>query len=120
MPILYLVLLGLLIHIPSSSSADDTIMAGQVLVAGDKLISRNGKFALSSFRPTISKSQTNITSSLDINTTSPNWYLGIWFKNLPVFTPVWYANRENPITATEIKLAQLKISGDGDLVSSGK
>ncbi|KAK3129197.1 hypothetical protein QOZ80_6BG0473490 [Eleusine coracana subsp. coracana] len=117
-PLYYLLLLGLLLHAPSSSTANDTLMTGQVLAAGDKLISRNGKFALGFFQPRISKSQINTTSLLAINTTSSNWYLGIWFNELPVCTPVWFANREHPIADNYIKLVQLKISGDGGLVVS--
>ncbi|XP_062194298.1 G-type lectin S-receptor-like serine/threonine-protein kinase At2g19130 isoform X1 [Phragmites australis] len=115
MPPLYILLLGPLIlfsslHAPSSSAADDTLTAGQALAAGDKLVSRNGKFALGFFQPSISKSE--------INTTSPSWFLGIWFNRMPVCTPVWVANRENPITAPDLKQTQLKISGDGNLVVS--
>ncbi|XP_062194300.1 G-type lectin S-receptor-like serine/threonine-protein kinase At2g19130 isoform X2 [Phragmites australis] len=58
MPPLYILLLGPLIlfsslHAPSSSAADDTLTAGQALAAGDKLVSRNGKFALGFFQPSI-------------------------------------------------------------------
>ncbi|XP_047055253.1 G-type lectin S-receptor-like serine/threonine-protein kinase At2g19130 [Lolium rigidum] len=100
---LYILLGFLLLYTPSSGAANDTLTAGQALVVGGKLVSRNGKFALGFFQPasTISKSHNN------------SWYLGIWFNKIPVFTTVWVANREEPITDP---LTQLKISGDGNLV----
>ena len=82
-------------------------MAGQALTVGDKLVSRNGKFALGFFQPaasTISKSSNN------------SWYLGIWFNKIPVFTTVWVANRDQPITNPSVNLTQLKIASDGNLV----
>uniref|UniRef100_A0A0D9XB99 Receptor-like serine/threonine-protein kinase n=1 Tax=Leersia perrieri TaxID=77586 RepID=A0A0D9XB99_9ORYZ len=91
---------------PWCSATNDTLTGAQALTVGDKLISRNGKFALGFFQPKTSKSD---------NITSPNWYLGIWFNKIPVFTTVWVANRENPITGTEIEQTKLKIAGDGNL-----
>ncbi|VAH49518.1 unnamed protein product [Triticum turgidum subsp. durum] len=116
MPPLYILSLGLLLllHIPhwrpSSAAASDTLTVGQSLAVGSKLVSRNGKFALGFFQPAasiISKSQ---------NTTSSSWYLGIWFNKIPVFTTVWVANRDQPITGPNLNLTQLKISIDGNLV----
>ncbi|XP_037446145.1 G-type lectin S-receptor-like serine/threonine-protein kinase At2g19130 [Triticum dicoccoides] len=108
---LYILSLGLLLFPTSCCSspapANDTLMAGQVLTVGDKLVSRNGKFALGFFQPaasTISKSSNN------------SWYLGIWFNKIPVFTTVWVANREEPIAHPNINSTQLKISSDGNLV----
>ncbi|KAM0856848.1 hypothetical protein ACQ4PT_048892 [Festuca glaucescens] len=100
---LYILLGLLLLHTPSSGAANNTLTAGQALAVGGKLVSRNGKFALGFFQPasTISKSH------------NASWYLGIWFNKIPVFTTVWVANREEPITDP---LTQLKISGDGNLV----
>ncbi|CAD6334279.1 unnamed protein product [Miscanthus lutarioriparius] len=91
----------------SAAAATDTLTAGQALAFGDKLVSRNGKFALGFFQPTavISKSR---------NITSPNWYLGIWFNKIPVFTTVWVANREAPIADSKRKQTHLKISSDGN------
>jgi hypothetical protein len=66
------------------------------ILVGDKLVSRNGKFALGFFQfqpaSTISKSSHNATSP------SPSlWYLGTWwFNKIPVFTVVWVANRKSP------------------------
>ncbi|XP_062179256.1 G-type lectin S-receptor-like serine/threonine-protein kinase At2g19130 [Phragmites australis] len=118
-PPLQILLLGVLLlsflNTPSCSAAanGDTLTTGQALAVGDKLVSRNGKFALGFFQPeppgNISKSTANTT------TISPGWYLGIWFNKIPVFTTVWVANREEPIAEPELKLAQLKISRDGNL-----
>ncbi|CAN6335950.1 unnamed protein product [Urochloa humidicola] len=107
------ILLGLFLlvslHTPpcSTAAATDTLAAGQALAVGDRLVSRNGKFALGFFQP-------SAVTSKSATTTSPNWYLGIWFDKIPVFTTVWVANREQPIT--DPKLAHLRISTDGNLV----
>ncbi|KAL6864685.1 hypothetical protein ACP4OV_015836 [Aristida adscensionis] len=119
MPPLYAVLLAAFllsssIHTPPCSAAavahaGDTLRAGQALGTGDKLVSSNGKFALGFFQPHIGKPLPNNTI------TSPGWYLGIWFNKIPVFTTVWVANRDRPITEPQLKLTQLKISSNGDL-----
>ncbi|KAM3253556.1 hypothetical protein ACQJBY_047563 [Aegilops geniculata] len=114
MPPLYILLGLLLLHTPlwcfSAAAYGDSLAAGQALAVGGKLVSRNGKFALGFFQPAasnISKSSYNATSS---------WYLGIWFNKIPVFTTVWIANRDQPITNPSVNLTQLKISSDGNLV----
>nr|BAJ85234.1 predicted protein [Hordeum vulgare subsp. vulgare] len=113
---LYILSLGLLLlHVPhwcpSSAAASDTLTSGQSLaVGGSKLVSRNGKFALGFFQPaagTISKSQ---------NTSGSSWYLGIWFNKIPVFTVVWVASRDQPITGPSLSRTKLQISSDGNLV----
>ncbi|PUZ63728.1 hypothetical protein GQ55_3G090900 [Panicum hallii var. hallii] len=124
MPPLYILLGGLLLfsslHTTSLSATarGDTLAAGEALAASDKLISRNGKFALGFFQFQQSPGTTSKSPNTNTNTTSSSlgWYLGIWFNKIPVFTNVWVANREKPITDRELKLAQLKISGDGNLV----
>jgi hypothetical protein len=117
MPPLCTLLLGLLLfqapHWCSSAAAnDDTLTAGQVLAAGGKLVSRNGKFALGFFQPAASI----IISKSSHNATSSSWYLGIWFNKIPVFTTVWVANRDQPITNTNLNVIQLKVSSDCNLV----
>nr|ABA92006.2 retrotransposon protein, putative, Ty3-gypsy subclass [Oryza sativa Japonica Group] len=102
-------LLVISLHTPSCSATNDTIVAGQVLAVGEKLISRNGKFALGFFKPALPEGTANTYG----NVTSPGWYLAIWFNNIPVCTTVWVANRERPITEPELKLVQMKISEDG-------
>ncbi|XP_066363585.1 putative inactive G-type lectin S-receptor-like serine/threonine-protein kinase SRK [Miscanthus floridulus] len=110
---LYMLICGLLLssslHTPPAAMAhgSDSLSVGQTLVVGEKLISRNGKFALGFFQfqpaPGTSFSKSPLSSL--------GWYLGIWFNKIPVFTPVWIANREKPITYPE-----LKISRDGNLI----
>ncbi|RCV29497.1 hypothetical protein SETIT_6G018200v2 [Setaria italica] len=97
-------LLTLHLHTLPCHAAMDTISPGQELASGDKLMSTNGRFALGFF-------QTERNSSNNV----PKWYLGIWFHTIPKFTPVWVANRENPIAnLTSCKL--LLSSHDGNLV----
>ncbi|CAE5963041.1 unnamed protein product [Arabidopsis arenosa] len=40
---------------------------------------------------------------------SSRWYLGIWFKIIPIRTYVWVANRDNPLSSSN---GTLKISGN--------
>ncbi|KAL5215182.1 hypothetical protein ABZP36_004334 [Zizania latifolia] len=113
MPPLYIFIVSLLCSLNTLpwSAADDTLATGQVLTADDKLVSRNGKFALGFFQP-----DNGISKASNTTITSPGRYLGIWFNKIPVFTTVWVANRERPITIPELKQTHLRISGDGNLV----
>ncbi|KAF6987123.1 LOW QUALITY PROTEIN: hypothetical protein CFC21_004797 [Triticum aestivum] len=121
MPPLYILSLGLLLFhtTPWSSSFvaanNDTLVAGQLLAVGGRIVSRNGKFALGFFQfqpaSTISKSSQNTESP------SPSlWYLGIWFNKIPVCTSVWVANRDQPIADPIINQTRFKISSDGNLI----
>ncbi|XLR34519.1 G-type lectin S-receptor-like serine/threonine-protein kinase At4g27290 [Arachis hypogaea] len=65
-------------------AATDTLTQFQSLSENQTLVSKNGDFELGFF-------------TLD-NSTNINYYLGIWYKNIPVRTIVWVANRENPAT----------------------
>uniref|UniRef100_A0A0D9ZKN9 Receptor-like serine/threonine-protein kinase n=1 Tax=Oryza glumipatula TaxID=40148 RepID=A0A0D9ZKN9_9ORYZ len=102
LPITVLFLLFTL-HIPASCKVTDTISAGETLAGNDRLVSSNGKFALGFF-PTSSKSSHNAS----------NWYLGIWFNQVPKLTPAWVANGDEPVTGPTSPEAT--ISGDGNLV----
>ncbi|KAJ1277202.1 hypothetical protein BS78_05G276900 [Paspalum vaginatum] len=107
------IIFWLLLTLQYSSSActavnSSTLMMGQPLVGGEKLISSNGKFELGFFQTGPSKSSSN--------STLPNWYLGIWFNKLPKFTPVWIANRDKPITEPALNLSKLTFAADGNLV----
>ncbi|KAJ1261327.1 hypothetical protein BS78_09G020900 [Paspalum vaginatum] len=104
------------LHAPAASCSDakatgnDALAAGQALGTGDKLVSANGKFALGFFQ---------FRQSLSTSSTigeSPGWYLGIWFNKIPVCTAVWVANRERPVTESELKATELKVSRGGHLV----
>ncbi|GAY53020.1 hypothetical protein CUMW_146260, partial [Citrus unshiu] len=71
----------LLVFLSESSFASDTITSSQSLSDGRTLVSKEGSFELGFFNPGSSK----------------NRYVGIWYKNMPVKTVVWVANRINPI-----------------------
>ncbi|RLM99302.1 G-type lectin S-receptor-like serine/threonine-protein kinase [Panicum miliaceum] len=106
----------------TATATGDTLAAGRALAAGDKLVSRNGKFALGffRFRQSIAAAAGTAGNSTGGTTTtvssSPGWYLGIWFNKIPVCTTVWIANRERPIAESELNTTQLRISTDGNLV----
>ncbi|CAN6227325.1 unnamed protein product [Urochloa humidicola] len=107
---LFLLLLCLGYRPPAYAAADgsSTLTEGSSLISGERLVSRNGKFALGFFQTGSSKSS--------LNTTLPNWYLGIWFNKIPKFIAVWVANRDAPITEPSLNLSKLTFSGDGNLV----
>uniref|UniRef100_A0ACD6AF55 Uncharacterized protein n=1 Tax=Avena sativa TaxID=4498 RepID=A0ACD6AF55_AVESA len=94
----------LLLGTPASYALTDTILAGQALAVNDKLVSKNGRYALGFFETNSSKSSQDTTY----------WYLGIWFNTVPKFTSAWVANRDNPIKNTTS--LELTISQDGNLV----
>ncbi|RCV15497.1 hypothetical protein SETIT_3G060400v2 [Setaria italica] len=117
MPPLYVVALAGLILFSSLHTAapcsnataiGDTLAAGKALAIGDKLVSRNGKFALGFFQLRHSVAGNAVSS--------PGWYLGIWFNKIPVCTTVWVANRDKPIAESDLNTTQLRISGDGNLI----
>ena len=62
----------------------------QSLEDNTTLVSNDGTFELGFFTP---------------GSTSPNRYLGIWYKNIPIRTVVWVANRDNPIKDNSSKLS---------------
>ncbi|KAL8529110.1 hypothetical protein ACS0TY_006541 [Phlomoides rotata] len=63
------------------STPNDTIDASQSIRDGETLVSSGDIFELGFFNPR----------------NSTNWYLGIWYKNMPDRTVVWVANRESPL-----------------------
>ncbi|KAF9598115.1 hypothetical protein IFM89_025351 [Coptis chinensis] len=81
-------------------TAADTISAGQSLIPNQTLISKDENFELGFFQPG----------------TSPNSYIGIWYKKVSVEykTVVWVANRDTPLT--DLASFELKLSEDGNLV----
>ncbi|XP_061336849.1 G-type lectin S-receptor-like serine/threonine-protein kinase At4g27290 [Gastrolobium bilobum] len=84
------------------SYAVDTITQFQPLPDnGSTLVSNDGIFELGFFN----------TGS------SPNRYVGIWYKNIQVRTVVWVANRDNAIKDNS---SQLIISKEGNLVLLSK
>ncbi|EAY78100.1 hypothetical protein OsI_33144 [Oryza sativa Indica Group] len=102
------VLLGFLLllslHPPTSYATTDTVSPGQTLAGGDRLISNNSKFALGFFK----------MDSKNSSYTSRNSYLCIWYNKLPMITPLWSANGENPVVGPASP--ELTISGDGNMV----
>ncbi|XP_051198871.1 G-type lectin S-receptor-like serine/threonine-protein kinase At2g19130 [Lolium perenne] len=104
MHLLIYITLPLFLFIQASSAMTDTILSGQSLAVNDKLVSKNGRYALGFFKTNSSKSSQDIT----------NWYLGIWFNTVPKFTSAWVANRDKPIQNTTS--LELTISQDGNLV----
>uniref|UniRef100_A0A7N2LK54 Bulb-type lectin domain-containing protein n=1 Tax=Quercus lobata TaxID=97700 RepID=A0A7N2LK54_QUELO len=65
----------------SCTNATDSITQSQTVNEGRTLVSAGGSFELGFFSPG----------------NSTNRYLGIWYKNIPVTTVVWVANRSIPI-----------------------
>ncbi|KAL9160142.1 hypothetical protein ABFS82_08G180700 [Erythranthe guttata] len=79
---LLLTLSPFLVSSQVSSAATDTLNTSQTIRdGGGTLISSGGIFELGFFSPG----------------NSTNRYLGLWYKNLPVQTIVWVANRETPL-----------------------
>ncbi|KAF3453568.1 hypothetical protein FNV43_RR04008 [Rhamnella rubrinervis] len=85
----------------SISVAVDSLRSSQTLSDGKTLVSREGSFELGFFNPGTSK----------------NRYLGIWYKQIPVTTVVWVANRCNPINDSS---GLLTINTTGSLVLLGQ
>ncbi|KAL9244524.1 hypothetical protein vseg_018293 [Gypsophila vaccaria] len=75
----------------------DTITADKFLSGDETIISANGSFELGFFKPG----------------NSSNYYIGIWYKNIPVRTIIWVANRDSPVS--DKYSSSLKISSDGNL-----
>ena len=84
-------------------NAIDTITLSKSLSDGSSstLVSADGSFELGFFTPG----------------SSSNRYVGIWYKNIPLRTVVWVANRKNPINDSS---GLLMIDDTGNLVLVGK
>ncbi|KAK2977068.1 hypothetical protein RJ640_017592 [Escallonia rubra] len=80
------------------SAGLDRISLGQSLNASQTIISGGGKFELGFF-----------------TRNSVQFYMGIWYKNIPGQTIVWVANRDMPIPVGSYSLSQLVLSADGNL-----
>ncbi|KAF7822797.1 G-type lectin S-receptor-like serine/threonine-protein kinase [Senna tora] len=80
------------------SSAADYVAQFQSIPEGKTLVSEDGSFELGFFSP---------------GSSSADRYLGIWYKNIPVRTVVWVANRISPI---KDKSGMLSIDREGNLV----
>ncbi|KAK8591571.1 hypothetical protein V6N13_031611 [Hibiscus sabdariffa] len=80
------------------STAVDTLNATQILKDGDTIVSATGRYELGFFSPSNS---------------TKNKYLGIWYKQIPIKTAVWVANRESPLNDSS---AVLKLTNQGILI----
>ncbi|ONI12980.1 hypothetical protein PRUPE_4G195400 [Prunus persica] len=92
---------NLLLLLFTLSFAVDSISPSQSIRDGTTLVSKGGSFELGFFSPD----------------TPENRYLGIWYKNIPVRTVVWVANRCNPINDSS---GILMINSTGHLVLLGQ
>ncbi|KAK7405118.1 hypothetical protein VNO78_06314 [Psophocarpus tetragonolobus] len=79
------------------SLANDSIHVLHLMRDGHTLVSKGGKFELGFFSPGSSQKR----------------YLGIWYKNIPIQTVVWVANRANPINDSS---GILTLNSTGNLV----
>ncbi|MQL95120.1 hypothetical protein Taro_027784 [Colocasia esculenta] len=75
----------------------DSISLGRPLSGNQTIVSRGSRFELGFFTPGNS-----------------HYYIGIWYKNIPVQTVIWVANREAPLSSAES--SELKLSHDGNLI----
>ncbi|KAL0443465.1 UNVERIFIED_CONTAM: G-type lectin S-receptor-like serine/threonine-protein kinase [Sesamum latifolium] len=94
----FLIFVSYLASVVAISNAADTINTTQIIRDGDTIVSPAGSFELGFFSPG----------------NSTNRYVGIWYKNIPVSTSIWVANREFPIRNTSSPA--LKFIQTGDLV----
>ncbi|CAA3009733.1 G-type lectin S-receptor-like serine/threonine-protein kinase At4g27290 isoform X1 [Olea europaea var. sylvestris] len=74
-------LMPLLCSLLKISALTYSITTSQSLNDGETIASEGGSFELGFFSPG----------------SSSNRYLGIWYKNIPIRTVVWVANRQNPL-----------------------
>ncbi|XP_066323460.1 G-type lectin S-receptor-like serine/threonine-protein kinase At2g19130 [Miscanthus floridulus] len=78
----------------------DTVSARRPLRGIDTVVSAQGKFELGLFSPG----------------GSGRFYLGIWYKNVPVQTVIWVGNRVNPLSRSGVASTELRVSSsDGNL-----
>ncbi|KAJ8534467.1 hypothetical protein K7X08_016195 [Anisodus acutangulus] len=80
--IFFFFLLTIFSLVQKLNSQGDIITASQFLKDGQTIVSSDGTFELGFFSP---------------GNTSANRYVGIWYKKISAFTPVWVANRQIPV-----------------------
>ncbi|KAK9133682.1 hypothetical protein Scep_013210 [Stephania cephalantha] len=83
----------------ATATATDSLTINQTLTFNKTLISSNQNFELGFFTPA--------------NSNDNRWYLGIWFKKIPIRTYVWIANRDHPLHSSSSPA--LKINNNGHL-----
>lgn len=74
-------------------NGSDTLLANQTFCSNQTLVSKGEKFELGFFPPG----------------NSTNYYLGIWYKNIPLQTVVWVFNRKNHIPYSYYNDLQLQL-----------
>ncbi|KAK9152112.1 hypothetical protein Syun_010421 [Stephania yunnanensis] len=88
----------------ATTLADTMLLVGQSLTRNRTLVSKGGKFELGFFTPRNSQKH----------------YVGIWFKQVASVqkkkTVVWVANRNKPISTTDLSSSEFKLLEDGQLV----
>ncbi|XP_065876861.1 G-type lectin S-receptor-like serine/threonine-protein kinase At1g11330 [Euphorbia lathyris] len=92
----YIIIAVLSFHMGFVASID-TITSTQFIKDPESLISPSSIFKLGFFSPE----------------NSSNRYVGIWYNQISVITPIWVANRNKPLTDSS---GILKVSEDGDLI----
>ncbi|KAH7662275.1 alpha-D-mannose-specific plant lectins domain-containing protein [Dioscorea alata] len=92
-----LLIILLFIFFSQAINARDTITPSHPLADNEILVSADGRFALGFFTPG----------------SSNNRYIGLWYNAITDKTPVWVANRKNPVKNST---GVLSISGNGNLL----
>ncbi|KAL5199069.1 hypothetical protein ABZP36_002581 [Zizania latifolia] len=87
-------------------TAVDTINFTTPLSGTKKIVSKGNRFALGFYSPP----QGNTTAA----SSSSNYYIAIWYNNIPLQTTVWIANTKVPVS--DPTTASLAIGTDGNLV----
>ncbi|XP_048141125.1 receptor-like serine/threonine-protein kinase SD1-8 isoform X2 [Rhodamnia argentea] len=83
----------------TSATSSDTISANESLAGDQTLVSANEVFELGFFTPD-----------------STNYYVGIWYKNIPDRTYVWVANRDTPVTNSSSSVFKIGDKGDNVVI----
>ncbi|KAF7078640.1 hypothetical protein CFC21_083041 [Triticum aestivum] len=78
----------------AAAAETDAVSARRPLRGDDTVVSAQGKFAAGLFSPG----------------SSGRFYLGVWYKNIPVQTVIWVANRASPLSSAAS--AELRVSPD--------
>uniref|UniRef100_A0A8R7U7Y3 non-specific serine/threonine protein kinase n=3 Tax=Triticum TaxID=4564 RepID=A0A8R7U7Y3_TRIUA len=95
--------LGLLLLLQSLSSSaaaagSISLSVGESITGNRTLVSEGGKFELGFFSPA----------------GDSNYYVGIWYKKIPVQTVIWVMNRDRPVS--DPSSSELTLAPDGKLV----
>ncbi|GMP75056.1 hypothetical protein CsSME_00032273 [Camellia sinensis var. sinensis] len=97
-PLTFICIFTLLSLFTKLSMAIDTLSPNETLTDnGKSLVSSGEAFELGFFNPPYSN----------------NRYIGIWFKNVPIRTPIWVANKNNPISDSS---GLLTITATGNII----